>query len=348
MPVLPAQVHAPVLRLEAEGIALGIPGPETRPMVRMSALACGMGAGSGLVAMFPQALPGRSMRGPGSEIFEKILVMPRDLQLGFVLSEYVGTQEVWNTHRAEAKELTGIDISGVGNVAIEGPAAMVYGPGQSQTYLARVPRDGDPTIQSSTLWVFSGEAGTDQTATGLRIKVFPHRPDWSEPWRESISYLTEILSAYDRSEQRRALRRVPRYGASYRVLTTSMAETAALENLLYGWQAKPWGVPWWPETCLLSADVAPGALALPVETSERPSFGEGGLVMVWSDYATWEAFNVVSVTGGMLGLASQTTRAWKAGARVVPLRRGRLGDGGLGRPANWLSSGTFTFTCEAL
>ena len=121
-----------------------------------------------------------------------------------------------------------------------------------------------------------------------------------------------------------------------------------LPRSYYGWQDRQFGVPWWPETALLGADVAVGGTTLAVDTTDRPSFTVGGLVMVWSDFATWEAFYVQAMGGGLLSIGSQATKAWKVGARVVPLRIGMMGEQGLDRPANWLSSSTFSFSCEAV
>lgn len=284
----------------------------------------------------------------GGVLFERILIQPRAVDARFVLSSQTWDVEVWNTHRAEAHVLTSITIEGPGNLQMEGPASMTYGPGQAQIYTATLPGPGDASIQVTASWVFPGETGTGMTVIGTRITAFPHRPDWSQPWAESVSYLTEVLSAYDGTEQRRALRAIPRYGCSFRVLSTSPLETASLESLLFGWQDRQFGVPWWPESCLLGADVAPGDMGLVVDTTDRPSFVAGGLVMLWTDFATWEAFQAESVTSGVIALGSQVTKSWKAGARVVPLRRGRLGDQGLDRPTNWLTAGTFTFSCEAV
>ena len=224
---------------------------------------------------------------------------------------------------------------------------MVFYPGQAQFYTAVLPRLGDASIQTVASWTFT-DAAVAMTVTGTRITVFSFRPDWSDPWRETTSYLTEILPAYDGTEQRRALRQIPRSGATFRVLTCSPGETAALETMVYGWQAQAFGVPWWPETSLLRAAADAGDRVLQVDTTDHPAFMVDGLVMVWLDFATWEAFRVTGVSAGSLELASQVTRPWPAGARVVPVRRGRLGDQPLDRPANWLTSGTFSFTCEAV
>ena len=285
----------------------------------------------------------------GACYFERILVVPRSVNAGFVLSDQVWPVEVWNSHRGAAATLTGLSIEGTGNLSVTGPSSMTFGPGQSQAYSARLPGQGEATILTVAAWSFTGESSADLTVTGSRITVFPHRPDWTEPFRDRLAWLTEVLPGYDTTEQRRALRSRPRHSVSFRVLTTSPLEAASLEGLLFAWQASQFGVPIWPESSPLMSGLAPGAWSIPVDMTDRGSLEVGGLVMLWSDFGTWEAFRVASLALGVIGLGSQVTKTWTAGARVVPVRRGRLRpEQALGRPANWISSGAFTFDCEAL
>lgn len=284
-------------------------------------------------------------------LWDKIIVQPPRFDAGFVLSEVDFSVEVWSTFRDSVKTLTGITTKGPGNLALENAFGIptIYQPGQSHIYPAQLPGQGDLTIDARVYFVFMDAPSASFAARGIRITVFSHRPDWSERWRETISYLTEVMPAYDGTEQRRSLRTRARSGCSFRVLTTTPVEAMALENLVYGWQDRQFGVPWWPETTLLSESVAAGAVSLPCPTSDRPSFEAEGLVLVWGDFDLWEAFRVVSVTTSRLGIAAPLTRAWPVGTRVVPLRRGWLGsEQSLGRPVNWMTADTFSFSCEAV
>ena len=287
---------------------------------------------------------------PQNLLWNKILLQPSGMGAGFVLSDVDFAIEVWSTFRDSAKTLTSISTTGPGNLALTDPYGVVaYQPGQSRLYPASLPGLGDLSIDSRTEFTFSDAPGARFVATGTRITVFSHRPDWSEPWKETASYLTEILPAYNGTEQRRALRTRSRLACTYRVLTTSPIESMALETLVYGWQARQYGVPWWPETTLLIAPVAAGGRVLPCTTRDRPSFTEGGMVLIWADYDQWEAFQVVAVGSDAVEIGAALTRNWPAGSRVVPLRRGRLGaEQGLDRPTNWLTAGSFTFTCESV
>lgn len=304
---------------------------------------------AGLLSFASTLAAGHVGGGPGSDLFDRILVLPRSRALGFVLPQTTWYPEVWNTFRRATKTLTGIDISGVGGLQILGPAAMPFFPGQSQIYSAVVPLDGPATISQTATWQFAGVTGADMTVTGSRISVFPHRPDWSEPFRERLAWKTRILVSYKRTEQRIRLRHRPRYTLIFRVVSTTPQETASMESLLFGWHGKVFGVPAWPEKSQLLAAIPSGERTLTVDTRYRPALQVGGFVMIWSGFRDWEAFQVESFTDDALVLASPVGRSWDPGAWVVPLRRGRLMDDlSLDRPTNWVTAGPFTFSCEAV
>ena len=321
------------------GGALGSPG------------APGALAGGGVVALVSQGLAGSEAPMFGGELFEKVLVLPRTKDVGFLLSAVVWDVEVWNTHRREARALTGITVTGSGGLQVTGGLGdtATFGPGQSSIYLATLAGQGDATIATVATWSFTGETGADMAVTGTRLTLFSPRCDWSEPFREVLGWKTTVLTAYSRAEQRASLRTRPRVGLAFRVASTTAREAAALEALLHGWQARVFGVPVWPEKSALLASAATGSNVLQASTQDRPSFEVGGLVALWRDPFTWKAFSVSAVSAGSVTLATQLTEDWAAGAWVVPVRRGRLlQEQALGRPTNWLRDGNFSFSCEAL
>lgn len=273
------------------------------------------------------AYSGRRVRSHGDELFEKIIVTPREKALGFVLSTNLFSVNVWNTFRETLETMVRIDILGSGGTLIDNPfgVPLAFGAMQSRQFQATVPQDGDAQIQNTVIFVFSGVEGTDIVITGTRITVFSPDPDWDEPIRERTEYLTEILAAYTEQEQRIQLRSRPRTRLLFRVLTLDVRDTAALLALLWGWQARVYGVPFWPDAQPLLAPVNIGDTVVQVDTRNR-KFEAGGLMMLWRDMHTHEALSIQSVGPSSVQLTSPTTKAWAADGRtfVVPLLAGRL------------------------
>jgi hypothetical protein len=313
--------------------------------------ASGVKGGVGLASAEPQ-LPyqGSIERLYGSELFEKVIVTPREKKLGFVLSANVFTVDVWNTFREALKTMTQIQITGGGGTLIDNPfgVPLVFGGMQSRQFQATVPQDGDAQIQNVVIFVFTGVSGTDLLVTGTRITVFGPDPDWSEPFRERDEYLTQIMAAYNETEQRVQLRGKPRTVLVFRVVTLERKDTAALEALLWAWQARVFGVPFWPDAQPLLANVNIGDTVVQVDTSNR-KFDAGGLMALWRDMHTHEALSIQSVGPSSVQLTSPTTKAWAADGRtfVVPVLAGRLPEQAqLRRPNNSVAEIEPTFVCE--
>src|SRR5579871_3387172 len=67
----------------------------------------------------------------GSELFEKIIVIPRVKALGLVLSATQFSVEVWNTFHGTQQTLTAINITGTGGLVLTDPFGepLVYSDG---------------------------------------------------------------------------------------------------------------------------------------------------------------------------------------------------------------------------
>lgn len=265
----------------------------------------------------------------GGELFGRIIVIPRLKALGFVLSQTQFPIEVWNTSRDVNQILETISIDGSGGLTLADTFGepLQYAALDSFIYQATVPSAGPAVISEDVVFAFlSGIGGADCAVTGSRITVFSVPPDWSEGVKEKISYLTDVLKSYSDNEQRRGLRQFARRAIAYRAVALTARNAAGMESLIWGWQNQPYGVPWWQDSQPLTSDISAGSFSIPVNTADR-MFAAGGLVVIWQDEFTFEALNIVSLTGSALVLSSPTQFSWKAGpgTRVIPVFLCRLG-----------------------
>jgi len=262
----------------------------------------------------------------GFNLFERIIVLPRVKAVGFVLSSTQFPVEVWNTFHDTSEDLTAITVTGTGGITISNPFTLpkTIGPMGSIIFQAVVPGAGDVNIALDVVFTFAGITGTDMAVTGSRILVFSVAPDWAQGIEEKIEYLTDVLTAYDDSEQRRSLRSLPRRGIKFRALTLDPRSAAGMEALIWGWQHQPYGVPFWADAQQLQADIEAGSNILEVNTVDR-LFAAGGILMIWRDEFTFEALTILSMTDSSITLSAPTQFAWEAGAGslIVPLFLGR-------------------------
>jgi hypothetical protein len=304
--------------------------------VATAALVCGLisptlsggSSAAPAVAHSHHAVTGQRVEMFGGLLFERVIVIPRVKALGFVVTATQFPVEVWNTSRDSSQTLESITITGSGGLTIADiyGEPLVYAALDSRIYQATVPSVGAAAINQDVLFNFlSGIAGADMQVTGSRIVLFSIRPEWSEGMAESIEYLTDVLKAYNDSEQRRGLRQLPRRAMRYRALTLNARDAAGMESLIWGWQNQPYGVPWWPDATPLLADVAAGSFVIPCNTVDR-QFAVGGLLCLWVDQYTFESLTITDVEPGSLTVSSPTQFAWTAAppALVMPVFLARL------------------------
>ncbi len=350
----PGILDLPILAPQHPGISPnlstvtpGTAGPRRAPLVTLSLSGA---RAAGTPQTFAQALVGSLALMYGGELFEKIIVTPRTKDLGFVLSTVLFDIDVWNTFRNALQEMTAIDITGSGGLIVTNPFGLPlsFAAVQSRTFEGQMPQAGDAQILNTAVFVFTGISGTDLLVEGTRLVVFSPDADWGEPIRERSQYLTLIVEAHSQKEQRAQLRVTPRPILTYRVLTLTRKDTAALDALLWGWQAKIYGVPMWMDAQPLLADAPPDSTVLQVSTTFR-RFQAGGLMMFWRDMHTHEALKILSLLSGSITLTSPTIQNWLADGRtyVVPLLMGRLpSELTVRRPNNQSAELEAQFVCE--
>jgi hypothetical protein len=286
-----------------------------------------------------------------NNIWDKIIIIPTQRNFGSVLSIKTFSVEVWSTFRNNYKTLTAVDISGSGNLAISSPETIPtpFAPLGSVTYPCTLPTLGDPLINNFCAFTFPGYGQVVFNVVGSRVMVFWPRMDWSERFKESMEWYTEILTSYSGCEQRIQHRTKPRYSVSYRVLTLDQYQTALLENQLFCSQANIWGVPWWPEAVLTTSEAIQGSTTISVQTALSPSFEDGGLALLYLDSRTFEAVPITFVNSDHLSLSVGLANTWPINSRIIPMRRGYMTSSlPVNRPTNWLSAAEFSFSCEAI
>lgn len=308
---------------ESSVLGLKISQGPSFPMFKAGPIVAG-----GAIAISHKAVAGMKQELFGGQLFERVVLIPTTKALGFVLSATQFSVEVWNTFRDSDQILVAIVIGGSGGVTITDPYGepLVFGALGSRIYQATMPSFGPAQINQDILFSFaSAIGGTDLTITGSRIVVFSVAPDWSEGMRETISYFTEVLSAYSDNEQRRALRQIARRGVKFRALALKARDSAGMESLVWGWQNQPFGVPWWQDQTPLTGNTPAGSFSIPCVTTDR-QFAVGGIAIILVDEYTFEALTITDVSPTSITVSSPTQFSWTAGpgTLVMPIFLARL------------------------
>lgn len=160
------------------------------------------------------------------------------------------------------------------------------------------------------------------------LPVFTVLPNWKDGVLERIEYLTDILSGERATEQRRALRAVPRRSIEVG-FARSRAVQDRLHNFFTGVGLQQFLVPLWFEQYRLGAEIGPAdtTISFPSDDLDMREFRVGDVALIIDKNP--DVFDVVTIDAvdaeaGTITIGAGVTLTWHASARIVPLRSARL------------------------
>ena len=238
------------------------------------------------------------------EWFERLHIQPGQLALGNILQTQIRTIELFNAFRRPPESIdwtTFVNNAGAG-VTVTNLPGLPFTIFSKQSFIAnvQVSTAGPPSINGTLDFTFGAPfAGTFPVlVTGNRITIFQYRPQ--APIREEILFKTDVIEKDDGTEQRIKLRGAPRSRYRFNVLLDDIKDRDLLNNTLFDWQGRVFGVPVWHESKPLGAPLAINDTVITVDTSDA-DYRADSLVFIYDDNFNFEAleiqsFDAVSIT----------------------------------------------------
>lgn len=289
---------------------------------QIGALSAGGAVTAGPAPLVRQAVAGTLTTSIMAGIYGRVHIIPNPVNIGDVTQVVIEPVEVWNAH-LDAVALSSVDGSGTDGITLAGqPAApTTFQPNESRVYDMTVGVDGVATINGTFTFTFATES-VALNVKGRRVIPLPFAPNWNAGFAERLEWLTDVLEARNGTEQRIRLRTKPRRVYRYRINPTGR-DGRLLENLLYAWQSRIFGLPAWHQARRLPGGVNPGAVVINVDT-RFAEYTAGGMAILWAAAERYEVVRVLAVYPGYLATSDPVLGAWPAGALVAPLHTGRL------------------------
>lgn len=258
----------------------------------------------------------------------RIHVIPRERDLGAVVSEQEIFVEVFNAYMQRAQIMDEIIITGPQGIEVDDDLGQPahFAASNSHVYTVVVSAEGDPQIDNLVTWVFLGidPEGTGLALIGFRMIPFPFQPNMAQEVVESFGYLTDIIESHTGMEQRIQLRELPVGSITYSVLLTDSRDAQMCAAILFGNQTRTFGVARWQFRGPLAQAAEVDDLLIYCVTDDVP-FEVGGLVMLWTDPYTWEVHTIGAVESDHIVITTGLRLAWSSViTTVVPIVIGRL------------------------
>ncbi|MEV2064272.1 hypothetical protein ABZQ88_14165 [Pseudomonas aeruginosa] len=256
--------------------------------------------------------------------YNRLWLTPTTMELGNVVSTQVRPASVWNAYFSP-RTLTAIEREDADGITLSGQASPPLGFAalEERTWTVSIGTDGPPVVNARIVWRLQGEPDLVLVITGNRIIAWTFAPDWGDSIVERLSASTNILQSESAVTQRRAMRLAPRREFDANMYAVDR-ERQLLDMTLFGWGARIWALPIWPDIQLLQEPLAAGSLNIPCGTAGL-DFRDGGLAMLRGEDAfTYEVVEVKTVTASGLDLVRPVQAAWGTGSRLYPVRTAQL------------------------
>lgn len=268
--------------------------------------------------------------------YDNVIIEPSNASIGTISAPFEFTIIIWNgfskkrTFTVSRTGWVGIDDNIPGSITLE---ALAY-----RTYTVNVTMDG-PSSVSASLSVNSSVGASTLSIVGTRGVVWGFIPQSGA--EESWEWLTEVQTAWDRSERRLALRDVPRTSYSMKYLLKPSAATL-MDMMVYELPNFNFSLPMFEQAAPAQA-VNAGAESIPCDVSRHFwSVGEEGVI--WSDPRRCELFTVSAIGASSLSVETPLSNSY-SGAVVVPCTKGFI-EKFSRRDACGMTEAEATFTVE--
>lgn len=281
------------------------------------------------------------------DFYYRVHINPASINVGNLLSDKLIDFEVWNSLFVQ-NDLTSISEDATEGLALLGQPTplLVYKALQSRVYTLAVSNAGPAKINGLFSFNFNlGGYTPVLSVTGLRILAWWARANWDSRIIERWEWLTNVIESRNGKEQRVKLREEPRRTIEYSLIVKNNKERRLLENLLFSWQARIFGLPIWTDQLFIQSELPIGSTYIQCATFSR-DYVVGGLVGLFQE-EQFEIGNILSFDAEGIMLQSPTTSYWGAGTKVVPMRAARLSDKtSLTRETDTIATMTVQFRLE--
>lgn len=247
-------------------------------------------------------------------VYDLIIVTAVDV--GAVAIEGEFSFGIWNGYPTK-ETIAGISLTQPDAISLTGfSVGTVFGPYQEYEITLEILSGASSLIDCDITVVFvSGKSTTFTITATVAIDLF-FRPQRTS-CIEFVEFLTDVITSYNGSEQRRALRRFPRENFAVRYLEPDQNRRTTMKNALIGGSGQKLGFPFWHMANRVVAQPIIGDGVIYVDT-QYADYQADGLCMLYDEVTTArQTIKILSFTGTSIILSGEVAANY-ADCLVMP------------------------------
>lgn len=253
--------------------------------------------------------------------YRRFITDTPNITLGFVTADKKIDFKLFNGY-FEAKKLRDIKLNNLPNVVVEtatGRNDITLRPLRTAVLRIAVSSKGASKIDGNIELIFDDAPPLTINITGSRALLWNIPPNWKNSVRETFMYKTDVITSYNKKEQRRSLITQPQRGIGYDAVLSKRL-LMSIRNTLYGWHNRPYLLPLWWQVLTLKKAGSRGESILNVsDLSGISNIQEFSQLVLWKNPFETELVNVKSVSGNTITLLTPIENNYSVGVEVYPV-----------------------------
>ena len=259
-------------------------------------------------------------------LYYRILTSKVNFKFGIITGEKSEVFNLWNgyEHPVTITAIENVNASGVSVVPLNNKLPVTVVPYRSIFLQLVLSANGASTIDGSFNLHFDNGDKVEINVSGSRLVLLNVVPNWDSNFVETFEYKTDVLTSYNKKEQRRSLLSQPRRKVRYSALIQGEV-LMQLRNKLHGWHSRAFMMPLWYQMGRLVSGGQIGSMVIEV-AENKYDFVAGASICLWQDFNVNELVDIASVSGTTLTLSMPIANNFVAGAKVFPCMNVRMSD----------------------
>lgn len=233
---------------------------------------------------------------------------------------------IWNSYNTTKNLNTIFPTASLVNIGFSPASGFVFDRFEKLSYTATSTASSPNYYSGTCLFDFTDAEDVTLAIQGQDFESFIYPANWISDIQEYYSYLTDVRTFNDGSEQRSRRRKTPRRGFSFNINPTNSFDEKAAANTLRKIQnhisyiyGKTTLVPEWHDQVRLASNLPVNSSSIALNIGGR-DFQSSKYCMLYNSLDSFEILKINTASTNSITFTTNTVRAWNSGTRLIPIR----------------------------